>query len=506
MVLPPLDEPAARLIAEAQDHIARGADDAALAALHRVAEAKPSGQAWEAALRCAGRTGRAAEIERLADGWFRAQPHQRVAVGTALFDLGSELRKAGRLGAAVSCLKQSRRLAPELATSQVPMWAHLTALAPEMATDSTVAACLQMINLPDQQSFRMPAINMILQRHAEAVARIGSRPDGSCVYYPLYGQIELTAYCQLKCPFCRTGGALRHDYPEVTRGLMSRETFMRIMDEVPSLFHILFYNWGEPLLHKDLPWFLSAAKELGKVCEISSNMQYLPDAMAEGIVRSQLDYIRVSCDGMTQETYEHYRKGGSLEKLLENTRRLIAWKRKLDSQYPKIIFQMVVNRTNEHEADAYAQFAAAHGADLVHLMGTSPVTPEGYRQMNAFEANDPRFKRFGYGEPLQSCAKPWSEISVDWNGDIHLCCNPSGIQEYRLGNLNEQAFEEIWNGNWYRYARRLCTTQQPEDIGFNAPCHTCFRKFPTREMAENDRWGRVVGPLEIGVGRSPATA
>ena len=120
--------------------------------------------------------------------------------------------------------------------------------------------------------------------------------------------------------------------------------------------------------------------------------------------------------------------------------------------------------------------------------------------MDAFEANDPRFKRFGYGEALDSCERPWSEISFDWNGDVHLCCNPSGMREYRTGNINEQSFDDIWNGMRYRYARRMCTTKKPEDIGFNAPCHTCFRRFPTRQMAENDRWAKAVGEVEVGIG------
>jgi MoaA/NifB/PqqE/SkfB family radical SAM enzyme len=353
---------------------------------------------------------------------------------------------------------------------------------------------------PEHADLHLPALQMLMDRHADAVARQTDKPaDGRYDFFPLRAQVELTGYCQLRCPFCRTGTALRRDYPEVHRGLMTRETFAKIVEQVPSLVYLLFYNWGEPLLHKDVVWFLNAAHELGQFTEISTNMQYLPDAMAEGMVRAGLNFIRVSCDGTTQEGYQVYRQGGSLKKLLDNTKKLVDWKRKLDSPFPIVIFQMVVNRFNEHQVDEYQAFAERHGADLVHIIGTSPTTPEGYLKMDAFEANDPRFKRFGYGEALSSCNRPWTEISFDWQGDVHLCCNPSGIREYRMGNINEQPFDDIWNGGRYRYARRICGTGKAEDIGFNAPCHTCFRRFPTREMAEQDRWGRVVGPLQIGV-------
>jgi MoaA/NifB/PqqE/SkfB family radical SAM enzyme len=502
MIAEDVQHAAAALVAEGQRHAAQGAHDAALAAFRRAVEMAPRlREGWQGGFASLVLLNRPTEAQSLADDWCRASPADRLMIGGVLFDLGMAMRAGFSLGEAAACMRHSRLLAPELPSSKLPLWAHLTALSNVLYTDPALAACVQTLGDRSQAANHLSAVRVLLHRHQEAIARLADQPaDGSYGYFPIHGQIELTAFCQLKCPFCRTGGTLKHDYPEVHRGLMTRETFTTIMEQVPSLAYFLFYNWGEPLLHKDLVWFLSAAKELGKICEISTNMQYLPDALAEGIVQSGLDFIRVSCDGTTQEGYEVYRRGGSIEKVLRNTKRLVDAKRKFDSPFPLIIYQMIVNRSNEHEVEGFTEFAREQGADIVHMLGTSPATPEGYRQIDQVEANDPRFKRFGYGEALTSCTRPWDEVSFDWNGDVHLCCNPSGVAEYRLGNINEQPFDEIWNGMRYRYSRRLCSTQKVEDNGFNAPCHTCFRRFPTREMAENDRWGKVVGPLTIGVG------
>ncbi|MBV8168723.1 MAG: SPASM domain-containing protein [Alphaproteobacteria bacterium] len=492
---------AAAMVATAERQAATGQSEAALAAFRRAIEIDPQHRAgWQGALAMLGRLGRAAEACDLADAWFRARFGDRTAIGNALFDIGTSLRDRAKLSDAARCLRHARRLAPELPSSQLPLWAHLTALAGEIGNDTTLNGALHVLADPSRADLHLPVIQLLLQRHQEAIARVGAAGDGSFAFFPLHGQIELTTYCQLRCPFCRTGGALKHDYPEIERGLMSRETFAAIMEKVPSLFYFLFYNWGEPLLHKDLLWFLEAARDLGKLTEISTNMQHLPEPLAEGIVRANLNFMRVSCDGTTQEAYEVYRSGGSLAKVLANTRRLVEWKRRLDSPFPVIIYQMVVNRFNEHQVAEYQAFAKQQGADLIHILGTSPTTPEGYLRMGELEANDPRFKRFGYGEPLSACERPWAEISFDWNGDVHLCCNPSGVADYRMGNINAQPFDEIWNGMRYRYARRFCTTQKAEDIGVNLPCHTCFRRFPTQAMADGDRWGRAVGPLAIGVG------
>lgn len=150
----------------------------------------------------------------------------------------------------------------------------------------------------------------------------GSRASDRAAEGPVTAEIELTSHCQLRCPFCRTGSALRAKYSDVPRGVMKRDTLERILAEIPSLFSISLYNWGEPFLHPDLPGMIELVRKSGKFCEISSNLQIMTPILAEAIIRSGLNIIRVSCDGATQDSYESYRKGGSLQKVLENARLL----------------------------------------------------------------------------------------------------------------------------------------------------------------------------------------
>lgn len=49
------------------------------------------------------------------------------------------------------------------------------------------------------------------------------------------------------------------------------------------------------------------------------------------------------------------------------------------------------------------------------------------------------------------CYNPWTHFEVNNpNGDVSMCCDRS----IKLGNVNEQGIEEIWNGEAYRRARR----------------------------------------------------
>ena len=154
---------------------------------------------------------------------------------------------------------------------------------------------------------------------------------------PLDVEIEFSACCQLMCPFCRTG-ALRNQYRHrVKRGYMKPSTLQVILDKVPISLAYL-YNWGEPLLNPDILELTRMVAGRGIKCELGTNLQFMPQGMEMGLVESGVTSIRVSCDGMTQETYGYYRIGGSLERLIKNAERLAEAKSRCGSA-TLIVFQ-----------------------------------------------------------------------------------------------------------------------------------------------------------------------
>ena len=68
------------------------------------------------------------------------------------------------------------------------------------------------------------------------------------------------------------------------------------------------------------------------------------------------------------------------------------------------------------------------------------------------------------------CRKPWTETFVNWNGDVFPCCCVHTEEKDRMGNIFEQDFDEIWNGENYVAARKEML-DQPNDL--KTICHTC---------------------------------
>jgi MoaA/NifB/PqqE/SkfB family radical SAM enzyme len=186
---------------------------------------------------------------------------------------------------------------------------------------------------------------------------------------PMVMEIEPTTSCNLRCPQCPSG--LR-EFSRNT-GMLDLTLYKKIIDEIhPELVYLILYFQGEPFLNKQFLEFVKYAAAKNIYTATSSNAHYFTDEMARATVESGLDRLIVSLDGITQDTYEKYRIGGNLEKVLEGTKRLVYWKKKLGSKTPHIIWQFIAFKHNEHQIPELEKKAKEIGVDeLAHSRNRS---------------------------------------------------------------------------------------------------------------------------------------
>ena len=72
--------------------------------------------------------------------------------------------------------------------------------------------------------------------------------------------------------------------------------------------------------------------------------------------------------------------------------------------------------------------------------------------------------------PLKFCKRPWMETFINWNGDVFPCGCVVTESKYSMGNVFNQDFEDIWNGEKYLAARKELL-DQPNEI--ETICHIC---------------------------------
>ncbi|MGF1573773.1 MAG: SPASM domain-containing protein [Sumerlaeia bacterium] len=292
--------------------------------------------------------------------------------------------------------------------------------------------------------------------------------------------------CNLKCPLCPTG---RGDLP-LRNGKMKREAFEELFQIMgPWAFKLMLYNWGEPFLHKDILTMIEFAHKKGVATSLSTNLNHLPKGGAEGIVNSGLDDMIVSCDGLSQKTYARYRVGGNVKDVFRNLREIAKAKRRLGKTTPVIEFQFLVFKHNEHQIPRVREMAKRCGANFVRIMppyigpnkaGIEPSQNPLYRK-NANMSDNQKPDVFERGADLTTLAKenppplncfwPWRSMVINWNGQVDPCCFKNYHESF--GNVFEDGFEAIWNGETYRYARQWISGKAENNPNMKIVCRGC---------------------------------
>jgi MoaA/NifB/PqqE/SkfB family radical SAM enzyme len=154
--------------------------------------------------------------------------------------------------------------------------------------------------------------------------------------YPYDILIDPCNICMLHCPLCPTG---IKDTSRV-KATLSFKLFKKIIDEVGGYaYSVNFMNWGEPLLNRHLAEMIKYCKKAKHIpfVRFDTNLNImLTEKDAESLLLSGLDLLSVSIDGVTQETYEKYRKCGDLKKVLSNLKLLVNKRQRLEREKPYI--------------------------------------------------------------------------------------------------------------------------------------------------------------------------
>jgi radical SAM protein with 4Fe4S-binding SPASM domain len=281
---------------------------------------------------------------------------------------------------------------------------------------------------------------------------------------PISVAIEPTTACNLRCPECPSG--LR-SFTRPT-GKLDSSLFKKIMNDVSDhLLYLTFYFQGEPYLN---PKFLDMVKIAGQhkvYTTTSTNAHFLDEENAKKTVESGLNRLIISIDGASQETYESYRKEGDLTKVLEGTQNILKWRKKLKSKSPKVVWQFLVVKPNEHEIPKIKQLAKEYGVDKVAFKTAQIYDYQNGSDLIPTIDKYSRYRSNSDGtysiknELENKCWKMWQSCVITWDGQIIPCCFDKDAS-HSMGNVSEMSFEEIWYSKSYQNFRNALLTSRSE--------------------------------------------
>lgn len=246
--------------------------------------------------------------------------------------------------------------------------------------------------------------------------------------------IDIVGTCNLRCPTCPVGNSTRGGRPI---GFMEYGLFERIVEKVRAESpvpdpRISLFNWGEPLLHPELPRFLDLLHRHGLKSYLSSNLNIRHGL--EAAIRANPTDLKISISGFSQAHYGRTHVRGQVE-LVKRNMRLI---REVIDRHGLSTHVWVghhLYRSSAHEMEPLRQLCAELGFDhspiqaqymplerLAELLdGAAPADPAIVADLpvpppeRQARINAVRSGRY-------DCELRFSQTVINHDGQVALCC------------------------------------------------------------------------------------
>lgn len=310
--------------------------------------------------------------------------------------------------------------------------------------------------------------------------------------------------CNLNCIFC-TERKSNSDYKNI-----SFEEFLNFTEPLKFASFIQIQGWGEPLLNPDYEKIFDFVIEEcgGARVSFSTNGILLNEKWIDKLTSNENIVISISLNASSKEGYHHLMGKDYFNKVIRNIKLLTKVKAEKGISSPFIAASFVCMNQNIHELPEFINLVADLGIKCVILrelmilrreqekyaldnysdktnkslqlalkiakkrnvfLNTSTFPVSYYLQGNHRERvySYPDFYPACTTRCYSECFDPWTSFAVNNEGYVKACCYSDVI----MGNIFEQSFSQIWNGEAYRYYRKNVNTSNPPQ-----DCAHCVKK------------------------------
>jgi hypothetical protein len=313
-------------------------------------------------------------------------------------------------------------------------------------------------------------------------------------YGTVNGKIAVDAgsVCQLHCPSCPSAGTVAKG-GLVGWGWLKFEQFKRCLDSNRAAIRSVELSCkGEVFLNPHLDEILqyAHAHEVRTTMSAGVNFNHVKAQVLEDLVRYQVRRITVSIDGASNETYQKYRVGGDLERVIANIRKLNEFKKAYKSEYPRLRWQFIAFDHNIHEVRAAQEMATSLGMDFYVKPNSTTKATTSYSPVDEGSAD---LVKKETGTDLHERTRPWCfqlwlQPQFTWDGQLLGCCINTWSN---AGNAFREGLSTVLKGERYEYMKDMLFGLKPprEDI----PCTHCtiykdkiFERYVNRVYQSRD--------------------
>jgi len=297
---------------------------------------------------------------------------------------------------------------------------------------------------------------------------------------------------------CLVGHLPRPKRNEVT---MSWDLFQRILRDIAPGSRVNLQGLGEPLV---VPWLddaIRVASERQLCVGLVTNGTLLTRSRALRLIDAGLQWIDVSIDSPSEQTYRRLRPGARLEPVLRNLATMVEENEK-SGGLVAIRVICVLQQANVLELVELVEMVVDAGVKRLWLQGVAhdfsdvlndPTYADISAHSRAIRITDdvPGFDQFSAaivaaaeraellgldlripnltrhkkprGHGIPRCSEPFNNMYIRHDGVVQVCCMLMGTDRADMGRIGDEPLSTVWrNDRFSGFREQLMTDQAPE--------------------------------------------
>jgi radical SAM protein with 4Fe4S-binding SPASM domain len=288
--------------------------------------------------------------------------------------------------------------------------------------------------------------------------------------YPIYVEISPYGGCNHRCTFCAL------DYMGYENISLDFEVLKNTLTNMAEngVKSVMFAGEGEPLLFKDLDLIVQHCKKVGIDTSLTTNFVPLNKKNIERCIEN-CSWIKVSLNAGTADSYAkiHQTSEKDFDRVMSNLKYALEYRRKNNLECA-VGVQMLLLPDNKDEIKLLAEACREMGVDYLvikpysqHLSSsTTKYEDIDYSQLLYLEEELKKYNSDDFSvvfrantmkkyvekkQPYDKCYSTpffWGYIATD--GKVFGCSAYLGNDKFAYGNIYENSFKEIWEGQQRR--------------------------------------------------------
>lgn len=263
---------------------------------------------------------------------------------------------------------------------------------------------------------------------------------------PYNVEIEVSSLCNARCIYC--AHSTDHGLYE---GNMTEELFYKILCDLKAFPHKVkkcnLFGFGESLMHPKFPEMVKETKaaDVAEAVEFTTNGMLLTTEKIDAILDAGIDTIRISLQGINEETYQKicgvhldfHRFINNLTYLFQNRGGCRVRMKIADTAIKDI-------------PDGEERFKKLFGpiADSIYIEHILPIyAGVDYDGIDKGICRDTRNGRMGIQQDAvhKVCHRPFYRLRICTDGRVTaMCCDAT--RDVLFGKIQDETLLDIWNG------------------------------------------------------------